>query len=153
MDRRFSDLEKQLVDRYQRDFPLDPRPFRAIAEKLGTDERTVLEALEGLREAGVLGRLGAVLEPHRAGYSTLAAMQVPEPLLPQIATFVSDYPEVTHNYEREHRLNLWFVVAAPSRARVAAVIADIEYRTGLAVLDLPLEEAFHLDLGFPVQWN
>ncbi len=153
MDRPLSELEKRLVDGFQHDFPLHPRPFAIIAERLGTDERTVIEALEGLREAGVLGRIGAVVEPHRAGYSTLAAMQVPAPLLPQIANFVSGYPEVTHNYEREHRLNLWFVIAGPSRARVAAVVADIEYRTGLAVLDLPLEEAFHLDLGFRVQWN
>ncbi len=153
MERQFSDLEKRLVDGFQHGFPLHPRPFAVIAERLGTDERTVIEALEGLREAGVVTRIGGVLEPHRAGYSTLAAMQVPAPLLPQIAAFVSAHPEVTHNYEREHRLNLWFVIAAPSRARVAAVIADIEYRTGLAVLDLPLLEAFHLDLGFPVQWN
>ncbi len=153
MERQFSDLEKRLLDGFQRDFPLVPRPFAAIAERLGTDERTVLGILAELQEAGIVGRVGAVLEPHTAGYSTLAAMQVPPPLLPQIAAFVSAHPEVTHNYEREHRLNLWFVIAAPTRARVAAVIADIEYRTGLAVLDLPLLEAFHLDLGFPVQWN
>ncbi len=153
MERQFSDLEKRLIDGFQRDFPLHPRPYGIIAERLGVEEETVIELLAELQAAGVISRIGAVLEPHRAGYSTLAAMQVPAPLLPQIAAFVSAYPEVTHNYEREHRLNLWFVIAAPSRARVAAILSDIEYRTGLAVLDLPLLEAFHLDLGFPVQWN
>ncbi len=153
MERQFSDLEKRLLDGCQRDFPLHPRPFAVIAERFGVTEETVIDTLAELQAAGIVGRIGAVLEPHTAGYSTLAAMQVPAPLLPQIAAFVSAHPEVTHNYEREHRLNLWFVIAAPSRARVAAVIADIEYRTGLAVLDLPLLEAFHLDLGFPLQWN
>ncbi len=153
MERQFSELEKRLIDGFQHDFPLHPRPYRVIAQRLGVEEETVIELLAELQAAGVISRIGAVLEPHRAGYSTLAAMQVPAPLLPQIAAFVSAYPEVTHNYEREHRLNLWFVIAAPSRGRVAAILSDIEYRTGLAVLDLPLLEAFHLDLGFPVQWN
>ncbi len=153
MERQFSELEKRLIDDFQRDFPLHPRPYGVIAERLGVEEETVIELLAELQAAGVISRIGAVLEPHSAGYSTLAAMQVPTPLLPQIAAFVSAYPEVTHNYEREHRLNLWFVIAGSSRARVAAILSDIEYRTGLAVLDLPLLEAFHLDLGFPVQWN
>ena len=92
--------------------------------------------------------MGAVVAPHRAGWSTLAAMHVPEEMLEAVAEFVSAFPEVNHNYQREHRLNLWFVVAAASDWRVEQVLREIEYRTGLPVLDLPLEEAFRLDLGF-----
>jgi hypothetical protein len=88
--------------------------------------------------------------PHRAGWSTLAAMQVPVEMLPAVAEFVSGFEEVNHNYEREHRLNLWFVVTASSAQRVEQVLREIEYRTGLAVIDLPLVEAFRLDLGFPL---
>lgn len=147
------DLEKRLLDDFQKDFPLHPRPFAVIAERLGTDEDTVLDLLCDLQERGLISRVGAVVEPHRAGYSTLAAMRVPAAMLEAVGAFVASHPEVNHCYEREHAINLWFVVAAPSRRRVAEVIADIEYRTGLAVLDLPLEEAFRLDLGFPLSWN
>jgi hypothetical protein len=92
--------------------------------------------------------VGAVVTPHRAGWSTLAAMQVPTEMLEAVAEFVSDFAEVNHNYQREHRLNLWFVVAAAASWRVAQVLDEIEYRTGLPVIDLPLEQAFRLDLGF-----
>ena len=64
---------------------------------------------------------------------------------------MSGFPEVNHNYEREHALNLWFVVTAPTTERVRQVLAEIEYRTGTAVLDLPLVEAFRLDLGFKLR--
>lgn len=148
-----SDLEKRLLNDFQKNFPLCPRPFAALAERLGVDEETVLSLLRRLTERGLISRIGAVVEPHRAGYSTLAAMRVPQQLLEAVGQFVASYPEVNHCYEREHELNLWFVVAAASRRRVAAVIAAIEYRTGLAVLDLPLLEAFRLDLGFPLSWN
>ncbi|HLB80417.1 MAG TPA: Lrp/AsnC family transcriptional regulator, partial [Dongiaceae bacterium] len=73
--------------------------------------------------------------------------------LDEVAAMVSACPEVNHNYEREHRLNLWFVVAAPDVARGRAVLDAIEVRTGIAVLDLPLVEAYRLDLGFPLQWS
>lgn len=143
-------LEGTLLDRFQRDFPLMPRPFAEIARRLGTDEATVIETLAHLQAERAISRIGAVIAPHRAGWSTLAAMSVPPAQLEEVAALVSSYPEVNHNYEREHRLNLWFVVAAPSPERVAGVLAEIEHWSGLEVLDLPLEEAYRLDLGFPL---
>jgi DNA-binding Lrp family transcriptional regulator len=143
-------LERRLVDECQRDLPLEPRPFAALADRLGVTEEHVLDGLRRLAELGVSSRVGAVVAPHRAGWSTLAAMQVPVEMLPAVAEFVSGFEEVNHNYEREHRLNLWFVVTASSAQRVEQVLREIEYRTGLAVIDLPLVEAFRLDLGFPL---
>jgi siroheme decarboxylase len=146
-------LERALLDGFQRDFPLVPRPFAEIALRLGTDEATVLAILARLQAEGAISRVGAVIAPHAAGWSTLAAMAVPPAHLEEVAALVSSFPEVNHNYEREHAFNLWFVVAAPCRARVSGVVAEIEYLSGLAVLDLPLVEAFRLDLGFPLQWS
>lgn len=141
-------LELGLLDAFQRDLPLDPRPYAVMADSLGITEAELLAILRRLVANGVVSRVGAVVTPHRAGWSTLAAMQVPEEMLEAVAGFVSAFPEVNHNYEREHRLNLWFVVAAASRWRVEQVLREIEYRTSLPVIDLPLEEAFRLDLGF-----
>ena len=143
-------LDRSLLNDFQHGFPLTPRPFAALAERLGVGEAEVLRRLRRLQDQGAISRIGAVLTPHRAGWSTLAAMAVPEGELDEVAELVSGYTEVNHNYEREHRLNLWFVVTAPSAERVAGVLAEIEYWTGLAVLDLPLEEAYRLDLGFPL---
>ena len=143
--------EARLLDEFQRDFPLVPRPFAVLAERLGVDEAAVLELLRELTARGVVSRVGAIVTPHTAGYSTLAAMTVPDDMLEAVAEFVSSFPEVNHNYEREHRLNLWFVVAATSRERVWQVLTAIEYRTSLPVIDLPLVEAYRLDLGFPLR--
>ena len=147
-----SDTEKRLLDDFQRDFPLEPRPFAAIGDTLGIAERHVLDLLSRFTESGIVSRVGAIVAPHRAGYSTLAAMAVPAERLDEVADLVSARPEVNHNYEREHRFNLWFVVTTPDRAAVRRVLDEIESHTGLAVLDLPLVEAYRLDLGFPLQW-
>lgn len=141
-------VELGLLDAFQRDLPLQPRPYALMADGLGISEEELLAILRRLVANGTVSRVGAVVTPHRAGWSTLAAMQVPQEMLNAVADFVSGFAEVNHNYEREHRLNLWFVIAAASRWRVEQVLREIEYRTSLPVLDLPLEEAFRLDLGF-----
>ncbi len=150
---QFGMLEKDLLDRFQKDFPLEPRPYKAMAERLGCDEDTVLDLLRQMKDAGLVTRVGPVFAPHRAGASTLAAMAVPAERMEEVAALVSDYDEVNHNYEREHGFNLWFVVCAPDAGRVGEVLDEIAGRTGISVMDLPLEQAFHIDLGFPLQWS
>ncbi|MBL8700224.1 MAG: Lrp/AsnC family transcriptional regulator [Alphaproteobacteria bacterium] len=146
-------LARRLIDGYQRDMPLEPRPFATMAREVRSTEAAVLEALADLAGAGTLSRVGAVVPPGVLGASTLAAMVVPEERLVDVASLVNAYPEVNHNYEREHAINLWFVVTASDRARVDAVLKEIEARTGIAVLDLPLERPYRIDLGFSVTWN
>jgi siroheme decarboxylase len=148
-----SPLERRLLNDYQRDISLDPCPFARIAEQLGVSESTLLEMLRRLKAAGVISRVGPVLAPNRAGASTLAAIAVPPPDLVRVAALVSRYPEVNHNYEREHHFNLWFVVTAPDRLRLQQVLDEIRDRSGLPVLDLPMLENYFIDLGFPMDWG
>ena len=148
-----SQLDRQLLDNYQHSFPLDPQPFAAIAEQLGISESKVIDRLGYLKRFGALSRIGPVLKPNRIGASTLAALAVPTEKLEQVAAIVSALPEVNHNYEREHDYNLWFVVTAPDREGVDRVLTDIEDKTGLEVLDLPMLEDYFIDLGFSLQWR
>jgi len=145
--------EQRLLDEFQHGFPLEPRPYARIAEQLGISEDAVLEHLQRLQAAGAVSRVGPVLQPNRIGVSTLAALAVPAHRLEEIAALVSEYPEVNHNYQREHRYNLWFVITAPERARLDAVLADIRARSGLELLDLPMLEDYFIDLGFRLQWT
>ena len=144
-------LEFRLLNEFQRDFPLCPAPFAELAARLGVGERTVLTGLEKLRREGKISRVGAVFAPKRIGASTLAAMAVPPEKLASVAAAVNRFPEVNHNYEREHRYNLWFVVTAGSEGRLQATLGAIEKAAGYPLLALPLLEEFHIDLGFPLQ--
>ena len=141
-------LDFRLINEFQRDFPLEPQPFAEIAWRLCTDEETVMAALQRLRGEGVVSRVGAVFAPRRVGASTLAALAAPPERLEEIAARVSARPEVNHNYEREHRYNLWFVVTARDEAHLARTLEAIERDTGCQVISLPLEHEFYIDLGF-----
>ena len=143
--------DRELLSRWQRDFPLVPRPFARLAEEAGTGEDEIISAVRALTRAGIICRTGAVVRPNTAGASTLAAVAAPAGRLEEIAEIISAQPEVTHNYEREHELNLWFVVTAADRGGVRAALARIHALTGLEVLDLPMLKAYHIDLAFALR--
>jgi len=147
---KLSTLEKRLLNEYQKGFPLSTTPYADIAEELGTSEALVLTILQRLKEQGFVSRVGPVLKPKRLGTSTLAAISVPADRLQQAADIISSYEEVNHNYEREHAFNLWFVVTAREQNRLEEVLNDIQARTGCKVMSLPLEQQYHIDLGFPL---
>ena len=151
MKPKLTELDRRLLNDFQQDFPLSSTPYADIAHDLGVTEAEVLARLEALKNAGAVSRVGAVVRPNTVGVSTLAAMAVPPEQLESVAALVNGYTEVNHNYEREHRLNLWFVATAPDTERLQSTLDEIAARTGYEVLSFPLVEDYHIDLGFDLR--
>ena len=82
------------------------------------------------------------------GGLTLAAMQVSPEDFERVAAIVNAFPEVAHNYAREHALNMWFVLATETPERIDQVIAAIERDTGYKVYNMPKQEEFFVGLRF-----
>lgn len=143
--------DTRLLDEFQRDLPLVPRPFAAMGERIGLDEAGVIARLTRLRDDGRITRVGATCRPNTAGASTLAALAIPDQRIEQVAALVGAEPGVNHSYLREDEWNLWFVATAPTPDELAASLARIEAATGLQVLSLPLVRPFNIDLGFRLQ--
>ena len=141
-------LHKHLLNDFQRDFPLSSRPYLEIANALGVSEDDVLYALTELKDNHFISRIGPIIPPNQLGVSTLVAMAIPEQQLQTVADIISAYPEVNHNYEREHRFNLWFVVIATDSRHLQAVLDAIEQETGFKAMSMPLLDDFFIDLGF-----
>jgi len=150
---QLNELEQHLLNDYQHDFPNSATPYADIAQQLGVSEQQVIKAFNKLQDHGMISRVGAVFRPNSIGVSTLAAMAVPEQELQRVADIISAYPQVNHNYEREHDYNLWFVVTAGNEAELCAVLGEMEEKTSHTILALPLLEDYHIDLGFDLQWT
>ncbi|MCL6416956.1 hypothetical protein MIB92_14945 [Aestuariirhabdus sp. Z084] len=144
------ELTSRLLARYQRGFPLDPRPFRIMAKELDCSESDLVAKLQALKNEDVVTRVGPVFEHSRAGASLLAAVSVPAERVEQVAEQINSYPEVNHNYGREHSYNLWFVVTAPSKTHLNQVLERMESEIGFLILRLPMKKPYHIDLGFHV---
>ena len=145
---RLDPPDRRLLDEFQRDLPLVPRPFAAIGAALGMTEGEVIARLSHLQTRAMIARVGATVRPNTAGASTLAAMAVPEARIEEVAAIVGAEPGVNHSYLREDGWNLWFVATAPDTKALDAALARIGRATGLRVLDLRLVRPFNIDLGF-----
>ena len=144
-------VDRQLLDIIQTGFPLTPRPYADLGQMLGIAEEEALERVRGLKARKIIRRLGANFQSAKLGFvSTLCAAKVPQDKMETFVADVNAKPGVTHNYLREHRYNLWFVLTAPHRAQIDQVLAQIAAETGLAPLDLPMQRAYRIDLGFPL---
>lgn len=142
--------DRMLINALHGGFPVTERPYAAVAEGLGMTEDEVIDRLSRLLEAGTLTRFGPLFDAAKLGGAfTLAAMAVPEDRFDSVAEIVNGYPEVAHNYAREHELNMWFVVGAERPGRIREVLDEIADRTGIAVLNMPKEKEYFLELRLP----
>ena len=148
-----SDLPQRLLEAAQTDFPLDERPFLTLAERLGVTETEVLDTFERLQANGAIRELSAFLDPRALGYrSTLACMSVPADRVDEVAALLSEMPEVTHNYLRDHPRNMWFTVIAPSAQAVEDLLHTIEQRAGCGpIQSLPASKVFKLRVLFSAE--
>lgn len=143
--------DRRIINRLQEGLPLVASPYAAVAAELALSEGELLYRLERLLETGVLSRFGPMYHAERLGGGlTLAALAVPEADYERVTERVNAFPEVAHNYRREHRLNMWFVLATETPERITEAIAEIEAATGLAVFNMPKQEEFHVRLHLPV---
>lgn len=138
----------RLLNDYQRGFPLLSQPFLAIGQQVGLSEAAVIENYRRYLDQGAVSRIGAVLPPRRVGVSTLAALAVPEVAMERVAALVSAKAQVNHNYQREHRFNLWFVLTACNDEALTLQLEEIAAESACPLISLPLMEPFHIDLGF-----
>ena len=140
-------LDLRLIDRLHGELPLTERPFADVGNELGISEDEVIERLRRLLAHGTLTRFGPLFQIERAGGQfVLAALEVPESDFQRITTLVNALPEVAHNYRREHRLNMWFVVAAESRDAAQVALQRVEALTGLKVHAFPKEREYFVGL-------
>lgn len=143
------DIDRAIINALQGGFPITERPFADAAAPLGLTEDELIARIGAMRGSGLLTRFGPMYNADRfGGHNTLVAMEVPEDRFAEVTGIVNSFPEIAHNYQRAHRLNMWFVVAAESRARVDAVLTEVQERTGLAVYDMPKVVEFHVGLRF-----
>ena len=141
------DIDKTIINHLQTGFPICAAPYQQVAQQIGLTETVLLDRLKKLLEAGVLTRFGPLFHAEQMGGAlTLAAIKVPEPRYAEVTNIVNAFPEVAHNYARNHALNMWFVLATEHPAQIQKVIDAIEAQTGLTIFNLPKIREYYVGL-------
>lgn len=140
-------VDKLIINQLQKGFPICEQPYAEVAESLGLSAAELIQRLQVLLDSGVLTRFGPMFHAEQMGGAlTLAALQVPDSRFDAVTEQVNAFPEVAHNYAREHSLNMWFVVATERPEQVAEVLSAIEALTGLKVFNMPKIREYYVGL-------
>jgi DNA-binding Lrp family transcriptional regulator len=123
--------DRRLLNLIQKDFPLVVHPFAAIGEHVGISEEDALARTRRLKEAGIIRQISAIFDSRQLGYtSTLVAMDIPTDRIDESANQISKHGGVSHNYKRDHSLNLWFTLTLPPGADLEAEVAQLSNVAG-----------------------
>lgn len=143
-------IDRHIINDLQDGVPVAKRPFAAIAAELGLTETEITDRLARLKDIGAVTRFGPFIDAEALGGAfCLCAMSVPPDRFSDVAATVNACVHVAHNYERAHRLNMWFVLACERPEEIRIVAEHLAEQTGLAVLQFPKEREFFI--GFRVR--
>lgn len=145
------ELDRALINTLQGGFPICERPYADVAARLDSDEQTVIARIGSLLERGLLSRFGPMYHAEQMGGAlSLAAMQIPPDDFERVAGIVNRQPQVAHNYARNHRLNMWFVLATETPDGQEEIITHIERETGYPVYNMPKIREYFVELKLHV---
>jgi DNA-binding Lrp family transcriptional regulator len=141
------ELDRALINILQGGFPICERPYAEVAARVGSDEATVIARIDGLLQRGLLSRFGPMYHAEQMGGAlSLAAMEIPVEDFERVTGIVNQQPEVAHNYARNHRLNMWFVLATETPDEQQDAIARIERESGYGVYNMPKIREYFVEL-------
>ena len=149
------ELDLRILDALQLDIPLVSRPWEAVAALLDIPEAELLKRLERMSREGIVRGISPIIESRPLGITaaTLVALPVPEEHIREVAGIISQYPEVSHNFQRDHHYSLWFTLSAKNEKTLHEVLQEILERTGFSrddMLDLPTVNKIKIDVRFPL---
>ena len=117
--RMMDTVDKDILNLIQREVPLEREPFAAIGREIGLAGDEVIRRIETLKRNRVIRQISAIFDTRVLGYqSTLVAAKIPQDKLNAGAKAINSHPGVSHNYERNNELNLWYTVAVPPDSRL-----------------------------------
>ncbi|MEI6067607.1 MAG: AsnC family transcriptional regulator [Methylococcaceae bacterium] len=132
------EIDRRIINTLQTGFPIGDAPYQEVAVQLGLTEQALIKRLQALLDNGTLTRFGPLYHAELMGGAlTLAAVKAPSKRFDEVTDIINAFPEVAHNYARNHNLNMWFVIATETPEQIRQTLTAIEQQTGLTVYNMP----------------
>jgi siroheme decarboxylase len=143
---RMDKTMEKLLQGLQEGLPLNPQPFAGLASDLSLTQAEVINRLIWLREKGILRRIGFSFNNRKLGLtSTLVGLNVPESGINHASKVINKCANISHNYLRRHRLNMWFTLTAASDKQLSATLNSLQKRLKVdELINLPTAKTHKL---------
>jgi siroheme decarboxylase len=122
----------------QRDLPLQPRPFDAMARAAGIGADELLSAARALQKRGQMRRFGAAIQPRKTGFlaTAMGVWIAPADRADEFGEKLSQHRAVSHCYLRpvysDWPYNVYTTVHGRSVDECESIINDLAVDTGLS---------------------
>lgn len=124
--------DQAIVRALQDGLPCVPRPYHAVAQRLGMASDVVLARVRALQASGAIRRIGVVPNHYRLGWTAngMSVWDVDDDAVDALGAAVGALDCVSHCYRRPRRLpawryNLFAMVHGADRVEVEAKVAQI----------------------------
>lgn len=136
--------DQEILQILQNKFPLVSEPYRVIGDKLWIDEVSVISRIARMIERDIIRYVGPFFDSRKLGYKgCLAAIDISPDQVDKAAAVINQFHEITHNYLRKGKPNLWFTVIANSDQRRDEIFAKIKAETGVnEIMIFPAKKFF-----------
>ncbi|MGD9160649.1 MAG: AsnC family transcriptional regulator [Desulfobacteraceae bacterium] len=140
------ELDKKIINILQKDIPVDPRPYKIIADQLGVEEDRILKRIETMVRKGVIRRFGATLYHQKAGFSAnaIVAWIIPEDKMDETGRMMAGFREVTHCYyrrpQKDWKYSLYTMIHGDTREECHDIAKKMSEKTGMKDYSLLFSE-------------
>ena len=112
-------MTKKILLRIQKNFPLVAKPFKEIAKELNTNEDEIIKIIQEQKDEKIIRQTSAIFDTKSLGYkSSLVAFEINEDKIDSAVEIINSHPGISHNYERNHKFNIWFTMACSPSSKL-----------------------------------
>jgi DNA-binding Lrp family transcriptional regulator len=149
------ELDRRLLNLMQGSFPLQPRPYAAVARAAEIPEEQALERVRRLLEERIVRQVTPIYDTRALGYSSMLVAAKVDPEHPwRAAKIVNSHPGVSHNYLRNHDFNMWFTLATEpdSPLGLEGTLGLLQQLTGAeSIRQLPTLKLFKIRMDLEME--
>ena len=149
------DFDRGLLNTMQGAFPIEPRPYAAVAKALEVPEERVLTRVRELIDARIIRQVTPIFDTRALGYGSMLVAARVDPEHPwRAAKIINSHPGVSHNYLRNHDFNMWFTIAVEedSKLGLQGTLDILQELTGAdSIRQLPTLKLFKIRMDLEMQ--
>jgi DNA-binding Lrp family transcriptional regulator len=136
-------------------FPLEPRPYEAVARLAEVSEDEVMRRVQHLIDERIIRQVTPIFDTRALGYSSMLVAARVDPENPhRAARVINAHPGVSHNYLRNHDFNLWFTIATEPDSKLGlegTLNALAEQAGATSVRQLPTLKMFKIRMDLEME--
>jgi DNA-binding Lrp family transcriptional regulator len=149
------DVDRKVLNLMQGKFPLEPKPYAAVAQLAGLTEAEVMARVQRLLDDRIIRQVTPIYDTRALGYGSMLVAAKVDPEHPwRAAKIINSHPGVSHNYLRNHEFNMWFTIAVEESSKLGlqGTLDVLQELTGAeSIRQLPTLKLFKIRMDLDLE--